>query len=127
MCSYVQTFSQVEDRIESLLAEQQQLLARKEQLEQQLSADRRAPRADWKGSFPWDGDVQHTAEAVFGITSFRCFSQHCQPGREYFVLFRPRELPPSVPGCLSLMKCTCALPRGLVSMTPDCGLHVSGT
>ena len=62
---------QVEGQIESLLAQQQHLLARKEQLEQQLSADRRAPRANWQGSFPWDADVQDNAEAVFKITSFR--------------------------------------------------------
>ena len=68
-------WAQIEGQIESLLARQQQLLARKEQLEQQLSADRRAPRADWVGSFAWDADVQHAAEAVFGISSFRCLAQ----------------------------------------------------
>ena len=62
---------QIEGQIESLLAQQQELLGRKVTLEQQRSADRRAPRADWKGSFPWDADVQNTAEEVFGITTFR--------------------------------------------------------
>lgn len=62
---------QIEGQIESLLAQQQELLGRKEILEQQLSADRRAPRADWKGSFSWDTDVQNTADEVFSITSFR--------------------------------------------------------
>ena len=70
----MQVCAQTEGQIEELLAQQQQLLARREQLEQQLSADRRAPRADWQGSFPWDVEVQSTAEAVFGITSFRCLS-----------------------------------------------------
>lgn len=77
-CSHLSTWFQVEGQIESLLAQQQQLLARKEQLEQQLSADRRAPRVDWQGSFPWDADVQDNAEAVFNITSFRCLM--CLPG-----------------------------------------------
>ena len=62
---------QIEGQIESLLAQQQELLGGKEILEQQLSAVRRAPRADWEGSFSWDTDVQNTADEVFGITSFR--------------------------------------------------------
>lgn len=62
---------QIEGQIEALLAQQQQLLACKEKLEQRLSANRRAPRADWQGTFPWDKEVQRIVGTFFGITSFR--------------------------------------------------------
>ncbi len=86
-------FAQTESQIEALLAQQQKLLARKEQLEQQLSADRRAPREDWQGDFPWDAEVQRTAEAVFGITSFRCLS--LPP--EFWQGFKPPQRKPLAP------------------------------
>lgn len=96
----MQTCLQVEGQIESLLAHQQQLLAKKEQLEQHLSADRRAPRADWKGSFSWDVDVQHTAETTFGITSFRCFTQPSKAWQGLKLPLRPREETPTVAGTI---------------------------
>ncbi|KAK9809014.1 hypothetical protein WJX72_007915 [[Myrmecia] bisecta] len=62
---------QVEEQIEQLLARQHQLQAHKEQLLRITEADRRAPRADWHGTFTWDADVQQTLQDTFSLQAFR--------------------------------------------------------
>ena len=62
---------QVEGQIEALLVRQRQLLDAREALQQQVTADRRAPRADWRGAFAWDEEVGRLLRDAFGIGSFR--------------------------------------------------------
>lgn len=44
---------QVEHQVEVLLARQAALQAERERLTRAMAVERRAPRADWTGAFPW--------------------------------------------------------------------------
>lgn len=46
-------FTQVEHQVEALLARQAALQAERERLTRAMAVERRAPRADWTGAFPW--------------------------------------------------------------------------
>ncbi|DBA90570.1 TPA: hypothetical protein ACH3X1_016763 [Trebouxia sp. C0004] len=62
---------QVEASIESLLARQQQLQGKREQLCRTITLNSRAPKADWQGAFAWDTEVDHLLHSAFALTSFR--------------------------------------------------------
>lgn len=56
--------------MEALLARQAQLQAERDRLERIISAEQRAPKADWtKGTFPWDARVAQLLSQTFGIAS----------------------------------------------------------
>jgi len=63
---------QVEASIESLLARQQQLQGKREQLCRTITLNSRAPKADWQGNFAWDAEVDHLLHSAFALASFRC-------------------------------------------------------
>jgi len=62
---------QVEASIESLLARQQQLQGKREQLCCTITLNSRAPKADWQGNFAWDMEVDHLLHSAFALASFR--------------------------------------------------------
>lgn len=62
---------QVEAQIEHLLSRQAALQEQRERLQRMRAAEARAPRADWLGTFAWDGRVQQLLGDVFGLRSFR--------------------------------------------------------
>ncbi|PSC67654.1 mediator of RNA polymerase II transcription subunit 34 isoform X1 [Micractinium conductrix] len=62
---------QLESQIEALLARQGVLQAERERLARVASAEARAPRADWQGSFEWDARVAQLLRSVFGLAAFR--------------------------------------------------------
>ena len=61
----------MESQIEALLARQGVLQAERERLARVASAEARAPRADWQGSFEWDARVAQLLRSVFGLAAFR--------------------------------------------------------
>lgn len=63
---------ELEHKIESLLARQQVLQAQREQLCRSVSANARAPKADWQGSFAWDDAIKAHLQTQFGLQAFRC-------------------------------------------------------
>ena len=63
---------EVEHEIEGLLARQQVLQAQREQLRRFVSANARAPKADWQGSFAWDDAIKAHLQSQFGLQAFRC-------------------------------------------------------
>ena len=63
---------ELEHEIESLLARQQVLQAQREQLCRSVSANARAPKADWQGSFAWDDAIKAHLQTQFGLQAFRC-------------------------------------------------------
>lgn len=64
---------QLEHEIESLLARQQVLQAQREQLCRSVSANARAPKADWQeGDFAWDDAIKTHLQTHFGLQAFRC-------------------------------------------------------
>ena len=70
---------QLEHEIESLLARQQVLQAQREQLCRSVSANARAPKADWhprltgtQGDFAWDDAIKMHLQTHFGLQAFRC-------------------------------------------------------
>ena len=65
---------QLEHEIESLLARQQVLQAQREQLCRSVSANARAPKADWQGDFAWDDAIKTHLQTHFGLQAFRCIS-----------------------------------------------------
>ena len=62
---------QVEASIESLLARQQQLQGKREQLCRTITLNSRAPKADWQGNFAWDAELDHLLNSAFALASFR--------------------------------------------------------
>lgn len=65
---------QVEASIESLLARQQQLQGKREQLCRTITLNSRAPKADWQGNFAWDMEVDHLLHSAFALANFRSAS-----------------------------------------------------
>ncbi|KAL0042579.1 hypothetical protein WJX79_004210 [Trebouxia sp. C0005] len=63
--------TQVEASIESLLARQQQLQGKREQLCRTITLNSRAPKADWQGNFAWDMEVDHLLHSAFALANFR--------------------------------------------------------
>lgn len=63
---------QLEQEIESLLTRQQVLQAQRDQLCRFVSANARAPKADWQGSFAWDESINTLLQTHFGLQAFRC-------------------------------------------------------
>ena len=62
---------QVNHQIEALLLQQQQLQARRNNLLRELETNKRAPKANWAGSFEWDEKATHALNSVFKLKSFR--------------------------------------------------------
>ena len=128
--------TQVEGQIEGLLARQRHLLDAKEALQQRLSADRRAPRADWRGAFAWDAEVGRLLQDVFSIASFRweagvghmhiCMPAWCIPMCKMHDVCRQGRMPRRplqqevINATLQGRDVLCLMPTGLCSTAPSC-------
>jgi hypothetical protein len=64
--------AQVEAQVEALLARQQRLQERRDQLRQSISQEERCPRRDWQAEFAWDVEALDVLASVFGLRHFRC-------------------------------------------------------
>lgn len=62
---------QVGEEIERLLARQQELHKRRDVLQRVLELDKRAPKRDWEGTFPWDDHVLALLAERFNLQRFR--------------------------------------------------------
>lgn len=63
---------QLEETLAQLRSRQLQLQMLKEDLQRRISAEKRAPRADWcNTAFAWDGQLQDALQSVFGLQQFR--------------------------------------------------------
>jgi len=67
---------QVEAQVEALLARQQRLQERRDQLRQSISQEERCPRRDWQAEFAWDAEALEMLNSVFGLRHFRCVVSH---------------------------------------------------
>ena len=58
-------------QIETLLLRQQQLQAKRDALLRNVETSKRAPKADWAGSFEWDEQSKNVLKSVFKLKAFR--------------------------------------------------------
>lgn len=63
--------AQVENKITRLYTRQQYLQQRREQLQQSIQQEARAPKADWQGSFEWDTRALQVLDSTFHLQAFR--------------------------------------------------------
>lgn len=63
--------SQVQAQVEALLARQQRLQERRDQLRQSISQEARCPRRDWQAEFAWDARALDLLAGLFGLQHFR--------------------------------------------------------
>ena len=62
---------QVQAQVEALLARQQRLQERRDQLRQSISQEACCPRRDWQAEFAWDAQALELLAGVFGLKHFR--------------------------------------------------------
>ena len=83
-------FWQVNGQIEKLLRRQQDLQRKHNTLLQKVETNRRAPKADWSGTFEWDEMGKQILNDMFKLASFRYLDatfchlalQHYLPGHK---------------------------------------------